>query len=164
MKKLLLILAVAIFGLSSQTQAQAPYQTALGVRLGDPSGITLQQYISGSSAIEGILGLGSYWFTLTGLYEYHQKFDTPGLGWYIGFGGHIGSFTNNVNYYHDGIYYTSGFLFGIDGILGLEYTFQEAPINLSLDWKPAIELTPFTGFIPGEFGLSIRYTFGRHFR
>jgi len=48
----------------------------------------------------------------------------------------------------------------MDGILGLEYTFSEAPINLSLDWKPEIELTPYNGFIPGEGGFSVRYVFG----
>ncbi|HUX83704.1 MAG TPA: hypothetical protein VMV20_00615, partial [Chitinophagaceae bacterium] len=134
-------------------------QTALGVRLGDPSGITLQGYISSSSALEGILGLGPYWFTLTGLYEYHQHFEeTPGLGWYIGGGAHVGSFVIPNYYYHGNDY--NGFIFGMDGILGLEYTFSEAPINLSLDWKPEIELTPYNGFIPGEGGFSVRYVFG----
>jgi hypothetical protein len=162
MKKILLVLALVIAGVSVRSYAQAPYSTALGVRLGDPDGITLQHYLSGSSAVEGILGIGSYWFTITGLYEFHQQLkSTPGLGWYIGFGAHLGSFTTS-EYYHDKIGYT-GFLFGLDGILGLDYTFQHVPLNLSLDWKPAIELSPFNGFIPGEFGLSVRYTFGRNF-
>lgn len=162
MKKIIFILVVAACAFAGCANAQAPYSTALGLRLGDPNGITLQHYVSGSSAFEGILGLGSYWFTVTGLYEFHQKFDEPGLGWFIGFGGHIGSFNSGVIYYHDGATYTDNLIFGADGIIGLEYTFQRAPINLSMDWKPALELTPFDGLIPGEFGLSVRYTFGRN--
>lgn len=160
MKKTILIATVVFMAAVGTTKAQS-YRTALGLRLGDPTGITLQHYMSGNSALEGILGFGPYWFTLTGLYEYHKPIaSAPGLGWFIGFGAHIGSIGHR--YYYDGDkYYDNGFLFGLDGILGLDYTFAQAPINLSLDWKPAIELSPFAGFVPGEFGFSVRYTFGR---
>lgn len=159
MKKFILMLSIVLIAAVTTVKAQS-YQTALGVRLGDPSGITLQHYVSPGSAVEGILGLGSHWFTLTGLYEYHHPFaETAGLGWYIGFGGHIGGFTNTYDY--NGHPYDNGFIFGVDGILGLDYTFATAPINLSLDWKPIINLTPYSGFYAGEFGLSVRYTFGR---
>jgi hypothetical protein len=159
MKKSILILALALTAFSIKSSAQHSYQTALGVRLGDPSGITLQHYISNNSALEGILGIGPNWFTITGLYELHQSFSSPdGLGWYIGFGGDIGAL-NGTYHYNSHEYGGGGFILGVDGILGLEYTIPQAPINLSLDWKPDINLTPFTGFFGGEFGFSVRYTF-----
>jgi hypothetical protein len=47
---------------------------------------------------------------------------------------------------------------GIDGILGIEYTFDDAPINLGLDLKPSLNLFGYTG-LWAEFGLSARYVF-----
>ncbi|MCL6523135.1 MAG: hypothetical protein K6T34_00610 [Thermoflavifilum sp.] len=152
------ILIIAIWSFRASAQS---YQTALGVRLGDPSGVTLQHYIGGNSALEGILGIGPNWFTLTGLYELHQPFSDPnGLGWYVGGGAHIGGL--NGGYDYNNKHYNSGaFILGVDGILGIDYTIPSAPLNLSLDWKPAINLSPFAGFFGGEFGLSVRYTFNR---
>ena len=161
MKKIKFLILILTIGIASSAQAQS-YKNAIGIRLGDPSGITFQHYFDHSSAFEGILGLGGHWFTLTGLYEYHQKFEGgQGLGWYIGFGAHIGSFDNNGYDYNGYHYNNGGAIFGIDGILGLDYTIPNAPINLSLDWKPAVELSPSSIVFPGEFGLSVRYTFGR---
>ncbi|MHB1922276.1 MAG: hypothetical protein ACYCOO_08565, partial [Chitinophagaceae bacterium] len=122
MKKIRFLIIIMIVGLASSTSQAQSNETALGIRLGDPSGITVQHYFTNSSALEGILGLGEHWFTLTGLYEYHQKFsDAQGLGWYIGFGAHIGSFDNNGYYYNNQPYNNGAFIFGVDGILGLDY-------------------------------------------
>lgn len=153
--------SVCILCIASIRSFAQDYQTALGVRLGNPSGVTVQHYIGGNTALEGILGLGPDWFTLTGLYELHQPFNDPqGLGWYVGGGAHIGGLNGGYDYSNK--HYNGGaFILGVDGILGLDYTIPGAPLNLSLDWKPMINLTPFAGFFGGEFGLSVRYTFGR---
>jgi len=42
----------------------------------------------------------------------------------------------------------------------MDYKFPNAPINLSLDWKPELDLSPAINFVPGAFAVSIRYTFG----
>ena len=48
---------------------------------------------------------------------------------------------------------------GLNGVLGLDYKFKGAPINLSLDWIPTLRLTPDTDFYSGDIGLGVRFTF-----
>ncbi len=53
----------------------------------------------------------------------------------------------------------SGPVIGIDGILGLEYTFDEIPLNLSLDILPSLNLIGSSGWGGINGALSIRYVF-----
>ena len=79
------------------------------------------------------------------------------LNWYYGGGAHIGFWNgNNVKWGTAGTSYT---VIGIDGILGIEYSFSEAPINIGIDWKPAINIIGYTGFWGDGGALSIRYIF-----
>ena len=45
----------------------------------------------------------------------------------------------------------------IDGIIGLEYTFNEIPLNLAIDWIPLINIADYPAFWGGGVGLSVRY-------
>lgn len=153
MKKLLLSLAVILslgMGIShaqSSTSGGPGYQTALGIRLGYPFGITLKHFISSQNALEGVIGVG-YGFNVSGLYEHHMPISgAPGLNWYVGAGL---SFYSWQNY---------GASLGILGALGLDYKFSGAPIDLSLDWLPGIYVSGYNGFAAGGGGLGIRYTF-----
>jgi len=95
--------------------------------------------------------------TATLLYEVHQGMGEKGLRWYYGAGGHLGAWRDGRRRY--GPYYVGegGFHMGVDGILGMEYTFSGAPINLSLDWKPAFQLIGNPGLYLGDVGLSLRF-------
>jgi hypothetical protein len=42
------------------------------------------------------------------------------------------------NRYRKPYYYDNYVQVGVDGILGLEHTFSEIPLNLSVDWKPEL--------------------------
>jgi len=44
------------------------------------------------------------------------------------------------------------------GVVGIDYKFDNAPINLSLDWKPELDIAPAINFIPDAFALSVRFT------
>ena len=46
-----------------------------------------------------------------------------------------------------------------DGVLGLDYKFRGAPINMSIDWQPSFEFGAGRGFVGSWGGLGIRYTF-----
>lgn len=159
MKKTLLTIAIV---LSSLTLIKAQdYENALGLRAGLSTGITFKHFFSTTDAVEGILSMRYSGFNLTGLYERHMAaFDTEGLYFYYGGGGHIGFYDSDpwddddVDDNDDSI-----MLIGVDGIVGLEYVFKEIPFNISLDWKPAINLIGRTHFVGDELALSFRYMF-----
>lgn len=134
------------------------YQTSGGLRLGVPYGLTVKHFLSETGAIEGILA--GHWSgsSITALYEIHAPVgDVSGLNVYYGGGAHA-AFYNNYRW--NGRYYGSRSTFiGIDGILGLEYTLADVPINVSLDWKPTMHLFEYAGLWTGEGAISVRYCF-----
>jgi hypothetical protein len=132
------------------------YKTALGLRAGLPYGVTVRHFINKENALEGILASRWTGLVITGLYENESWLGNyPGLNWYWGVGAHAGFWdagTNpNVN--------TTGAVIGVDAILGIEYTFDEFPINLSLDLLPSLNLIGSTGWGGINGALSIRYVF-----
>jgi len=161
MKKLLII-ALALFAFAQQ-QASAQtkgssYKTAIGVKFYPGAGITLKHFIKSNAALEGI---GYFWrdgVRITGLYEFHGNIiGARGLKWYVGPGAHISVWNNDwKNRYPNR---TGGASIGIDGVLGLDYKFKEAPINMSLDWQPSVDIVNYYGFNGNWGGFSIRYTF-----
>lgn len=152
----IIVLAVILFTVSvSQAQSKSSdgssYQTALGVKVWDGGGISLKHFISDQHALEGIGYFWSQGVRITGLYEIYGPISgATGLQWYIGPGAHIG-FYNSKN--------GDGSFIGLDGVLGLDYKFNGAPINVSLDWQPSFEFGTNRGFIGSWGGLGIRYTF-----
>jgi len=156
MKKILisLFLFTAILAVSNAQD----YNTGIGIRGGLYNGITFKHFIGQKAALEGILDTKDKGFMITGLYELHANaFNTDRLNWYYGIGGHVGFWDGaNVSWADDNDSYT---VIGVDGILGLEYNFNEIPINISIDWKPAFNLAGYSGFWGDGAGLSIRYIF-----
>ena len=150
----MLILATAVI-----SNAQQSYSTGIGLRGGLASGATVKHFIGDNTALEGILSTRWRGVIITGLYEIQKTaFDTPGLYWFYGVGGHVGFWDDYVGHpwFDDDAGYT---VIGIDGILGLEYAFNEIPFNVSIDWKPAVNLTGYSGFWGDSGALSVRYIF-----
>lgn len=156
MKKLILGFTFAFF-ISGMALAQ-DYTTGIGLRGGFSSGFTVKHFTGERTALEGILSTRWHGFNITGLYEIHNyPFAVEGLSWYYGVGGHIGFWDGaDVDWADDDDTYT---VIGIDGVLGLEYSFVEVPIGLSLDWKPALNVIGHSGFWGDGGALSIRYIF-----
>lgn len=150
---LTLIIVMSIVGLAGAQE----YKTGIGLRGGFSSGLTIKHFKNQKAAFEGLLTTRWQGFGITGLYEIHNRaFEVDHLNWYYGGGAHIGFFNGNYAYWGaNGTEYT---VIGIDGILGLEYTFSEIPINLGIDWKPALNLVGYSGFW-SEGGISVRYVF-----
>lgn len=163
MRKVVVTTLVLFFTVALQAQSRSAnstsYKTALGVKVWDGGGISLKHFFNGNNAGELI---GYFWrhgFRLTGLYEIHGPISgAPGLKWYIGPGLHIGSY-NDHHYHDDDRHHHSHASVGIDGVLGLDYKFNRAPINLSIDWQPSFEFADGHGFVGSWGGLGIRYTF-----
>lgn len=151
---LALFFVITVSAQSSSANSSS-YRTALGIKVWDGAGITLKHFFSGNHAGEFIAYFWRRGFRLTGLYEIHGNFsDASGLKWYIGPGAHIGFYD-----YRDGNHEIDGTYVGIDGVIGLDYKFNGAPINVSLDWQPSFEFGDFVGFNGNWGGLGIRYTF-----
>jgi len=133
------------------------YKTGIGVRAGFSSGLTVKHFTSQNIALEGLFTTRWQGFVFTGLYEVQNRaFDVKRLNWYYGGGAHLGFYNGSYAYWGDrGTAYT---VIGIDGIIGMEYNFDEIPINIGVDWKPALNFIGYTGFW-SEGAISIRYIF-----
>jgi hypothetical protein len=154
------ILFCLITGLIIFTQSEIKaqeYKNAIGGRFGVSNGVTFKTFLDGNHALDLILNFRSNSnfssFRFIGLYEVHAPLsDVAGLNWFYGGGGSIGSLKNKTTD-------KDNFAVSLDGVLGLDYKFTGAPINISLDWKPAINISPETEFDGEGLGLSLRFTF-----
>lgn len=155
------LLTLSIFIVLS-LHIQAQKSNAIGLRGGFSSGVTFQHYLNESHAIELIAHSRWRGTVLTGLYEVHKPFfDVSGVKWYYGIGAHVGFY----RYYkggpkwHKDEWRGTRSVIGADAILGLEYFFDEIPFNISVDWKPVINVIGYSGLWADEAALSIRYVF-----
>jgi len=149
MKRISITLPVILISLVLCNRAAAQsYRFAAGVRLSNSSP-TLNNSISGKffatdkTAIEGLISFGSR-FGVGALLEIHNQFNSPGLSWFYGGGVYVG--------FQDGDTYL-----GPTGIIGLDYKFPNIPVNLSIDWKPELDIIPDINFVPDAFAFTIRF-------
>lgn len=157
------LIIIMVFLISCYKIQAQNYSTALGLRLGGPSGITLKHFTGANVALEGIFAFHNRGFSITGLYERHTTaFDVERLNWYYGIGGYFGIYKDgwwpHRRYWYDYPYY-AGPNIGVSGIIGIEYTISEIPFNISLDWKPSINLIPSIYGKLYDTALSVRYVF-----
>ena len=161
MKKIFLPFLICFIFLTLNIQAQS-WEKALGLRLGFPNSITYKQFISETAAIEGIFGTrnddGVRSINLSAAYQIHNSLIDDSFGelrWYYGGGGTLIFFS-----FDDNSTLSGGTSIGIQGYLGVDYTFEGVPINLSLDWTPNFLFTGFSDGFEGDFGgVAIRYIF-----
>lgn len=149
MKKLLIALTFLFsLGALETVNAQA-YDSAVGVRLGNYFSGTYKKFISGSTALEGIVGLESEFdvdFLILGaFYEIHNDLNVEGidLQWYYGFGGYV--LLGDAN------------AFGPSGIAGLEYNLDNTRFSFFLDAIPTYLL------FDGGSDFDINFAFGARY-
>jgi hypothetical protein len=147
----LCLVFLVVSGCYSRLSAQ-DYKVAIGIRLSTSpptlsNSFSVKYFMDSVNALEGLVSFGTR-FGLGGLYERHQLIGgTPAFTWFWGIGGYVGFQDNNT-------------YLGPTGAIGLDYRFSNAPINLSLDWKPELDILPSINFVPDAFGLTVRFTFG----
>ena len=150
MRKLL----VTLFIISSFSMASLhaqDYKLGLGIRFSNASptlsnSFSVKYFLNENNAIDGLISFGGSRFGIGGLYEIHAPLNaTAGLKWYYGAGAYVG-FQDHDTY------------LGPTGVVGLDYKFQNIPLNLSLDWKPELDIIPRINFVPDAFGLTARFT------
>lgn len=145
------LILVIISGCFTRLSAQ-DYKLAVGLRLSTASptlsnSVSVKYFMDETNAIEGLVSFGTR-FGLGALYERHQLIGgTPAFTWFWGLGGYLGWQSNQT-------------FLGPTGAIGLDYKFSNAPVNLSLDWKPELDILPNINFVPDAFAVTVRYTFG----
>ena len=160
MKKLVSVLVVLLMvGAACSVSAQ-DYKTALGVRLSSSpaivnNSISIKHFVTEKAAIEGLFSFGDP-LAIGALLEIHEPLGTPGLQWYYGGGAYLG-FVKSYNVNTDKNETNTNF--GAQGVLGLDYKFANVPVNLSIDWKPELNLVTDINFEPAAVGLTARFTF-----
>ena len=137
MKLRTFLIAGLLLAISSTISAQS-YKTGIGARVGFFNGLTVKHFLDRNNAVEGILNFRWDGVIVTGLYEWQSPLpNARGFDYYLGLGGHIGFFDDyewDDDDYDDG---ESRTIVGLDLIIGLEYTFPQAPFTIGLDYKPA---------------------------
>lgn len=163
MKKILLITALT-FGFVWASNAQDISKNALGLRLGSNDGfggeISYQRGLGDNNRLELDLGFRNSnnvdAFKIVGLYQWVWNIE-GGFNWYAGVGGGVGSWSyNDNNIKNDGSFFLAV------GDIGIEYNFQEAPIQLSLDYRPEFYFNSDdyrNDNYGSDISLSIRYRF-----
>jgi len=156
MKKIIIVVSLIAAAIVANAQN---YNAAVGVRGGVSQAITLKTFVSGATAFDLILGTHSGGLNFTALYEIHQDdiFDVDNLTFFYGLGGHVG-FYNSNNWPNNWNTYSSGPIIGVDGVVGVGYTFDEIPLNLSIDIVPSFHVFPFLKYWQ-RGSVSIRYVF-----
>jgi hypothetical protein len=162
MKKIIAPLLLAIAIVSFSDLSAQDYKTALGVRLSSANAmqnnsISIKQFISERVAIEGLFTFGDP-LALGVLVEKHNPLTPAGLTYFYGAGGYIG-FVKKVN--TNTLKTTTDPNFGAQGVIGLDYKFNNVPLNISLDWKPELNIVSDINFEPAAIGFSARFTFGK---
>lgn len=147
MKKL--VLAFGLFVGVFSTNAQDISDNAIGLRFGGGNGaggeISYQKNLGNNNRLEIDLGLANEFanFKASGLYQWVWNVEEK-FNWYAGAGGGIVSANGT------GIYAA--------GIVGIEYNF-DAPILLSIDYRPEIGLAGGLEGLNSDIALSVRYQF-----
>lgn len=137
-------------GTASHAQNQQS-QVGIGVMIGEPTGITFKKWTSGTTAID----LGMAWsigrydaLHVHADYLWHNRgtfaeVDEGSLMPYVGVGGRLLFLEEDVRV-------------GLRIPLGINYLFDEAPLELFLEVAPVVSLVPDTDFdMTGNVGVRV---------
>jgi hypothetical protein len=149
--KIALVSMVTLFmvTLSTKSLQAQQYKMAVGVRLSSAqatvnNSISFRYFLNENRAVEAMASFDPDAIGL--LYEVYKPLgNAPGFQWFFG-GGAYAAFKGND-------------VLGAQGVVGLDYKFQQIPLNLSLDWKPELNLVDNVNFEAAAVGLAVRFTF-----
>lgn len=159
------ILAVLIF-IAIVASGQG-FNHALGLRGGFTSGVEYRYYTSDGHSLKGLLGTrdrGAQLYLLTEFYEYDLFLFSYQLVFYYGAGIHAGFESYDIFQQKENrlVEVTrSSFLAGLDGLIGLEYLFYEAPMTIGVEVKPFFDVFGRKRFDiqPFDFALTVKYLY-----
>lgn len=142
------------------------HDQAIGLRGGLTSGFEYRFFTSEIHSVKMLLGTNNG-VRLHGLFEFHKPnlfLFTDQLTFFYG-GGIHGGYENwnekyvrgNVSWYEN----RTAFVMGIDGIVGLEYTFINTPLSVGIESKPYIDIfgRNMFHFEPFDLAFTVKYLF-----
>ncbi len=140
-------LAFACILMAGAAKAQS-YEHALGVRFSNRdaivnTGISYRHMGRNNLALEALLSFEPVALGL--MVESFKPMNVAGLNWFYGGGAYV-AFRGRNN-------------LGALGIIGLDYKFTGAPLSVSLDWKPELQIIKNLEFEPAAVGVGLRFAF-----
>ena len=138
------------------------YNDAIGAALGTVMGVSYKHKLAQSIMLESTLGgsfrpKGVYFDVLADYYwnipAIHQNFSI-----YAGGGMNMGGWGNHFN--HNGTYDNSRFTMGVTLNAGVDFKIPNTPLDLSFDWRPAIQFVGWENVWRGNtVAFGVRYCF-----
>lgn len=161
MKKGIFTAIVALFMIGSSIQAQ-DYKSAIGAKLGYGLVGSYKTFMNEKNALDIFGGIHWAGSLMGGVnYSIHKDIQSVDrLRWYYGFGANFFSYGGATGF-------ANWFEVGVSGNIGLEYTFDDIPLNLSVDYVPTIvvfdndEYNRISRFRGGYGALTARYILNR---
>ena len=160
-----LVAAALFFAATPSSQAQynaqsgrtADYTAALGGRFGTLFGVSGKVFLTENVGLEAHFGSRRRGFEMGMLGLWHRDIGWQGdFNWYFGGGAHLGfsEYDNSLE-----VNQRTQSTFGLDGVVGLEYTLRSIPLNLAIDYKPEVNFTGVTGPNWVSGAVTARYVF-----
>ena len=157
MKLKTFLIAAVLFAITTNISAQN-YRTGIGARVGFFNGLTVKHRLSQNNAVEGILNFRWDGVIITGLYEWQNPLpNAQGFEYYLGIGGHVGFFDDYHWHKKKHKYQDRSTIAGLDLIVGIEYTFPQAPFTIGLDYKPAFNFIGDNHIWADGLALNLRF-------
>ena len=176
-KKFLLV--VALVAAAASAQAQQPYKHSIGVSVGSLEGVSYKMFFTDQLALHADLGFqmlatvgGSdgytndlrFWTFVANPNVVYQDnitgWNWGGIGWFAGGGLSLGLAQGFTKV--DGVNTTLG-KWGINAIAGVELGLDDAPLAISLDFRPGYGMAfvenGSVSFFDWAIAASVRYTF-----
>jgi hypothetical protein len=161
-------LAVSLLLLLFNVAGAQGFTQSLGIRAAwITPGIEYRYYTSDALSIRGLLAVRNGGLQVHGLSEFHQYDLFPfsyQLVFFYGIGAHFG-----YESWHEWVDVNnqrsreikSAVLAGLDGIIGLEYLFYEAPLKAGIEMKPFFDVFGRQGFrfVVPDFAFTVKYLF-----
>ncbi len=166
MKKIVILL---VFAATFNIAGAQGFTKAVGIRGGYTSGFEYRMYTDDMNSFKFLLGTRAVegGVQLHVLKEYH-KYDLFDFAYqivfYYGFGVHGGFETWDEPHYNNNVRWVdtrASAIVGLDGLAGLEYVFDAAPVSAGLEVKPFFDLLGQKTFDlqPFDFAFTVKYLF-----
>lgn len=155
MKKSVLLMTL-VLGFMTLSNAQVN-ERSIGARFGWGGEFSFQEPLTSNTRAEidlGVYGFGNGSFVLTGIHQWLFP-QNDNLNFYAGVGPQVGAYYLSSD---SGDHYGLGLAAALQG--GIEYNFDELPLQISIDWRPSINIIPTTGAFGYQgLALGVRYRF-----